>query len=94
MLTNYADNTKVRNTLAHESYREALDPYHVVFPVRVQQNGEFFSVYDWVEEGDTEFLKRVGLNPSGVLYKVNNSLDSAFNNVEKRTRKHEDYLDL
>ncbi len=94
LLTNWADKTKIRNTLAYESYADADHPGHLAFPVRVEQNGEFYGVYDWVDEGGEEYLERNGLDPRGAMYKVNNSLTSVTSDVEKRTRRHEDRSDL
>src|SRR3712207_7089964 len=39
------------------------------------------------EDGDEEFLARVGLDPDGALYKVNNAFDSATVGVE-RSEEH------
>lgn len=94
LLTNYADKTKLRNTLAYETYRDAGHAHHVAFPVRVQRNGEFFSIHDWVGEAGKDYLERLGLDPEGALYKVNNPLLSTSVGVEKRTRTYEDRSDL
>jgi hypothetical protein len=95
LLSNYADKTKLRNTLAYEVFRDAGHAQHVAFPIRVQQNGSFYSIYDWVDEAGTEYLERLGMDPQGALYKVNNLLNSAVGDViEKRTRTHEDRADL
>jgi len=32
-------------------------------------------LFDVIEDGDTEFLERAGLDPNGSLYKVNNDGD-------------------
>ena len=94
LLTNYADKGKFRNTLAYETWALATGGRaHLAEPVRVQQNGEFFAIYDFVEDGDDRFLERLGLDPDGALYKGYNSLSSASGN-QKITRKHEDFSDL
>jgi len=93
LLTNWADKTKVRNTLAYEIYRDAGAGYHLAFPVRVQQNGAFFEVADFVEDGDDRWLERLGLDPDAGLYKMYDGLwDPAYG--EKKTRKDEDNSDL
>lgn len=93
LLTTWADKTHLRNELAHETYREGGAPYHFAFPVRVQKNREFFSVANVVENGDEDFLKRLGLDPQGAFYKMYNSAESvAF--AEKKTRKNEGTADL
>ncbi len=94
LLTNWADKSKVRNTLGYEIMRKSGHPGHFAFPVRVQQNGQFFSTADVVEDGDDRYLERVGLDPRGALYKMYNRFDSATTNVNKKTRKEEDNSDL
>ncbi|MGJ8695762.1 MAG: lamin tail domain-containing protein [Verrucomicrobiaceae bacterium] len=95
LLTNWADKSKVRHVLAWEVMRESGVHGHFAFTVRVQQNGEFFSTADFVEDADETYLERAGLNPEGVLYKVYNSTlnkdagNNAFSGVEKKTRKDE-----
>lgn len=94
LLTTYPDKAHVRNVLAYEVFRDAGYPYHFVVPVRVQRNAAFFSDAHMVEDGDADYLERVGLNPSGALYKMYNSLDSATSGVEKKNRKFENNTDL
>ncbi|HEY5915216.1 MAG TPA: lamin tail domain-containing protein, partial [Verrucomicrobiae bacterium] len=79
--------------LAYETYRDGGAPSHFAFPVRVQQNAVFFSVANVVESGDDDFLKRLGLDPQGALYKMYNAADSVATN-EKKTRKFEGTADL
>ncbi len=93
LLTTYPDKSGVRNILAYEVFRDAGAHYHFVFPVRVQQNGKFFSVAHFVENGDDNYLKRLGLDPNGALYKVYNTLDTT-EPTEKKTRKFESKSDL
>lgn len=93
VLTNWADKTKVRNTMAYEIHRDAGAGYHLAWPLRVQQNGAFFEVGDFVEDGDDRWLERLGLDPEGALYKMYDGLWDA-NYGEKKTRKHEDNSDL
>jgi len=95
LITNYADQTKIRNTLAYDiwelsGHTASLD----AFSVYVQRNGEFYGLYDLVEEGDEEFLDRAGLDTDGALYKVNNRLDSSTNEINKESRQYEDNSDL
>ena len=93
LLTNWADKSKMRNTLAYEVYQQAGTAYHLAFPVRVHQNGEFFAVYDFVEDGDDRWLSRIGLDADGALYKMYDRLESV-EKGEKKTRKDEDKADL
>ena len=91
ILTNWADKGKFRNTLAYEMYRNAGVPYLFAFPVRIQQNGEFFSTADIVEDSDDRTLERLGLNPDGAVQNVHHIYRA---NEEKKNRKWEDQSDL
>ncbi len=94
LLTNYADQTKLRNTLTYDLFAHAEYAHHLAQPVMVYRNGGFYGLYDLVEEGDSEYLERLGLNPDNPLYKVNNRLDDAYVNVEKKSREYEDHADF
>ncbi len=96
LLTNWADKSKVRNTMAYEMYEIGGVKGHWAKAVRVQQNGEFLGTWDMVEDGDDLFTKRVGLGTGGALYKMYNRLDGigsadpfAANGAEKKTRRYE-----
>ena len=93
LLTNWADKSKIRNTMAYETLARAGAPHHYAFPVRVQQNTSFFAVADMVEDGDDISLERNGLDPDGAFYKMYNRLDST-SGAEKKTRKEEGKEDL
>jgi hypothetical protein len=97
LLTTYPDKAQMRNILAHGTYRDADCPCHWVFPVRVQQNGAFWGTAHAMENGDKDWLIRMGLNAEGALYKMYNSFTSpadATNGAEKKTRRTEDNADL
>ena len=100
LLTNWADKSKVRHPLAWEIMRESGVNAHFAFTVRVEQNGQFFSTADFVEDGDDVYLERAGLNPDGAMYKVySNRLnkdqgDTGYAGVEKKNRKSENNDDL
>ena len=93
LLTTWADKTHMRSVLAHETYRDAGSPAHYAFAVRVQQNGQFYSVANVVEKGGERFLDRVGLDPDGALYKMYNTASDT-TGAEKKTRQHESTADL
>lgn len=93
LLTNWADKSKVRNTMGYEFLRRTGSPSHYAFAVRVQRNGEFFSIADMVEDGDDRFLDRAGLDREGTLYKMYNRLDS-ITGASKKTRKEEPSDDI
>ncbi|MGD9635159.1 MAG: CotH kinase family protein [Pirellulales bacterium] len=94
LLTNQTDKTYLRNTLAYELFNEAGGSGHYAFSAVVYRNGAYYALYDVVEDGDEEYLERVGLDPDGALYKMGNGFDSATNLVEKKTREYEDHSDL
>jgi len=97
LMTTYPDKAQMRNILAYETYRDADCAYHWVFPVRVQQNGDFWGTAHVMENGDEDWLIRMGLNAEGALYKMYNSFNNASHansGAEKKTRKYEDNTDL
>ena len=97
LMTTYPDKAHMRNILAYDIYRDADCPYHWVFPVRVQQNGAFWGTAHAMENGDEDWLIRMGLNAEGALYKMYNTFTSASHTTtgaEKKTRKDEDNADL
>ncbi len=99
LLTNWADKSKVRHVLAWELQRLAGVPGHFAFTVRVQNNGEFYSTADFVEDADDIYLERAGLNPDGALYKIyNNTLTAGDSTTspaaEKKNRRYENSADF
>jgi len=97
LMTTYPDKAQMRNILAYDTYRDADCPYHWVFAVRVQQNGVFWGTAHVMENGDEDWLIRMGLNAEGALYKMYNRFNNAShatNGAEKKTRKYEDNADL
>jgi hypothetical protein len=92
--TTYSDKSYLRRILAWETYRDASVFYSISFPMRVQQNAEFYSVAIFVEQPDERYLERQGLDPAGALYKMRNLATSATDGALKRTRLNEDHSDL
>lgn len=92
--THWADKAHVRQALSYDVYTETGSPSLVAFPVRLQQNGVFYSVQTFIEEPDRFHLERTGLDTDGALYKVYNELTSATSGVEKLTRTYENNADL
>lgn len=93
LLTNWADKSKVRNTVTYEFLRRAGAGWHYAFPIRVQRNGAFFATTDMVEDGDDRFLERIGLDPEGALYKMYDDM-SNISEALKKTRQEEDKSDM
>ena len=93
LLTTYPDKSKMRNMLAYGTFRDAGTAYHFVVPVRVQLNGQFWGDWHMVENGDDNYLKRVGLDPNGALYKMYSTFPD-IGSAEKKTRQNEGTGDL
>lgn len=94
LLTNFTDKTYYRNTMAYDLYTAAGGPGLLAYSTVVYRNGAYYGMYDLVEEAQSEYLERVGLDPDGALYKMGNSFNSTTFEVEKKTRKGEDSSDL
>ena len=110
LLSNYSDKTKVRNKMAWDFWNRTRHPSHWCQMVRVQQvipstvnagvAAQFYGLWDMTEDGNSDFLKRWGLDENGALYKCYNSLDNArqttsnSSGVEKKTREWENFSDL
>ena len=67
--SNYSDKSYLRETLSYETFRDVGAPSHIVLPVALHQNGAFFGLYTYVEEKDSQYLERNGLDTNGALYK-------------------------
>jgi hypothetical protein len=100
-MTTYPDKAHMRNLLAYESFEALGSPYHWTQPVRVQQNGVLYGTAHLMENGDEEFIERLGLNPENPLYKMYNTFTTSpahatlgTQNVEKKSRKWEGSADL
>lgn len=100
-LSNYADKSKLRNTLAWAAWadsKHAASHFAQQLHVRRATSSEamqFFSLADMVEDGNEEYLERCGLDKDGALYKMYNSLEgSTAPGAEKKTREFEDNSDL
>ena len=102
LLSNYADKSKLRNTLAYSAWADmqhAASHFSAMLHVRQATGGAptmaFHGLYDMVEDGNEEFLSRSGLDENGALYKMYNSLESSVApGAEKKTREFEDNSDL
>jgi CotH kinase protein/Lamin Tail Domain len=95
-VTNYNDKSFLRVPLAYELYRLAGCVGPDSYQLRLQLNGKFYSVTNFVEEvGEAGFLERHGLDPQGALYKMYSAADKWHGKfAEKKTRLNEDRGDL
>lgn len=97
--TTYTDKSYVRAILSYELYRDSGGIAPITFPMRVEQNGEFWNVSHFVEQPDRDYLRHNGLSPNGALYKaradrLNGLTGRAQGFFDKKTRHAEDASDL
>ena len=97
--TTYTDKSYVRAILSYELYRDSGGIAPITFPMRVEQNGEFWNLAHFVEQPDRDYLRRNGLDPDGALYKamadrLNGLTGRAEGFFDKKTRHAEDASDL
>lgn len=102
ILSNFADKTKVRNTIAWKAFEHSNHlASHYSQIVRIHQNANFKGLYDLVENANEAFLTREKLDDvSGALYKVYNKLEVAqptttnINGQEKKNPDDGNFSDL
>ncbi len=90
----FQDKAYIRPILTFDAYADAGVPAADSAVWRIEQNGQFFSVANFVEQVDEDFLEKNGLDPEGALYKMFNGVSSSTSGVEKKTREYEDNADL
>lgn len=93
----YTDKSYLRAEMTAKFQEDVGTPTPDTYHVRMQQNGEFFSVALMVEQPDDEFLARNGLDPEGSLYKANPGsyyTTGGTGSFEKKTRRDEDRSDI
>ncbi len=88
------DATAMRPILGFQAYADAGAFASLASAVRVERNGEYYSVANFIEHPDERYLERQGLDPNGALYQFNNGMNALDNNVEKKTRKNESFDDV
>jgi hypothetical protein len=90
----FQDKAYLREPLAYETIARAGVPSPDSMSVRVELNGQFFSVASLTQQIDDIFLAQNGLDPEGALYKMYNGITSAGSGIEKKTRLDEGNNDL
>ena len=60
----------MRENVASDFFRAAGLPVFEALHVELIQNGRFYGLYSIIEQIDENFLKRIGYNPKGHLYKA------------------------
>ncbi len=90
--TTYTDKSYVRSILTYEHQRDVGLPSPYVFLAQLRQNSSFYSVTIYTEQPDVAFLRRVGLDPAGALFKCGpGSTYDSLTGLEKKTRLVEGY---
>ena len=94
--TTYTDKSYVRTFLAYDTFRDAGVVGSFAFPLRMEQNGSFFSVAQFVEQVDKQLLDHHDLDGEGALYKAKANFlrGAATSGIEKKTRHYEGFSDL
>jgi hypothetical protein len=97
--SSYADKSYLREILSYETFRDAGSPSHIIVPVAVYQNGQFFGLYNYLEDKNASYLERNGLDPDGGFYKsysqcTYNPGVPLTNQWEKVTPEDGDYTEL
>ncbi len=72
----WSDKSFMRTVMAWEAFRDAGAAHCFSFSLRMQLNGKFHSVANFVEQPDERWLRRNGLDTGGALYKMNTGLDT------------------
>jgi hypothetical protein len=93
----YTDKSYLRARLTAEFQLDAGQPSPQTYHVRMQENGEFYSIAFMVEQPDRDFLRRHGMDPEGALYKGGPGSYYTRNSTGaflKKTRDDEDKSDL
>ena len=99
----YVDPTYLRQFMTFAAMRYAGTPAPIHFPVRLQQNGQFYQLAFHTYSQDAEMLELMGLDPDGALYK--NCFNMSYlpdpnyggrnyYEAEKQTRLYEDKSDF
>jgi len=70
LTSGYAEKTLMRDRLSWETHRDAGFPASQVFHVRIQQNGQFYGLYTFLEDPDADWLRRNDLNTGAARYKA------------------------
>jgi hypothetical protein len=96
LLQVYSDKSFIRNILGYGTHGMTgiRSPTHYVEPVRVQSNTVFHGIMNIVENGDANYVDRIGRDPNGAFYKLYEAGTAVVGSAEKKTRRNEDKSDL
>ncbi len=96
----YSDKSYTREYLGWTTWGEIGGLTETIFPIRLEQNGQFFGLYMFLEAPDSDWVIRSRFDPRGARYKAGDSLRFWPTMAEivpwydKETRLEEDYSDL
>jgi spore coat protein CotH len=96
----WSDKTRMREVLAWESFRDAGVPHCQIGPIRVEQNGAFFGLFNLMESPERYWLTRNRLSQEAARYKAFDdcrnyaTMEELEDEYEKVSRLDEDYSDL
>ncbi|MBN1672635.1 MAG: lamin tail domain-containing protein [Kiritimatiellae bacterium] len=88
------DDRYVRQVMAWDSYKDSGSPHCLSFHVRLHQNAQFHSVHVFVEQMDKRYLRRLGLDDEGALYKARGTKSNTTTGFAKVNREWEGIADL
>ncbi len=78
----------IREVLAHVTFQDLGNTHCYTEHCRIELNGDFHGLYMHIEQPDTEFLSRNGLNDDGELWKsIEGGEAKSPGNYEKETRE-------
>ncbi len=90
---NYTDKSFLRETLASDMMTAAGVATSQAFPVRLERNGSFFGLYTYVEQQDSTWRERFGLDESvvyeagaGRVYGLLSATDANLSQASLRTK--------
>lgn len=97
--SHFADASTMRENIAFQFFNDAGTPAPQTRHWQVRLNGEYYGLFSFIEQIDTDFLRQQGLDADGVMYKANGFPSTLAVGVtpalyQKETRKDEPYDDL
>jgi len=90
----WTDKSLIREHMAWETFADLDNPACFHYFIRLHANGSYFGLYAAMEHPDARFLKRVGLDPEGNLYKAVASREERDGRYEKETNENGDFSDI
>ena len=97
--SHFADASAMRENIAFQFFNDAGTPASHTQHWQVRLNGDYYGLFSYIEQVDTDFLRQQGLDPDGAMYKANGFPATLARGAsralyQKETRKDEPYDDL